>query len=711
MNEELKVIITATVDGLKKGVKEAQSSLEGLKGIGKKVGDSISSAIKTTAKVVTAASAAAAAGIVAITKQAVDNYAEYEQLVGGVETLFKDSAGKVQQYASEAYKTAGMSANDYMETVTSFSASLLQSLGGDTAEAAEYAQQAIVDMSDNANKMGTDMTAIQNAYQGFAKQNYTMLDNLKLGYGGTKEEMQRLIDDANRVKVANGEMADLTIDSFADVTEAIHIIQTEMGITGTTAKEASTTIEGSVNSMKAAWSNLLTGIADENADFAFLVNNFVESVGTVMDNLLPRIGIALEGAAKLVEQLVPTVLNRIPELIQSFLPTLITSAVNIGKSLVEGLNKSLPVVLEVFQELMPKVVKAISDMIPKLLELGINIVKSLLDGITKTIPEVIKNVKEILPQIIDVLTTGIPDVLNTAVELFMAIVDGIQEVLPDLIEALPKIIEAILKALSEALPKVLDTAMKLFMTIVDSIPKVLPKLIDALPKIIDTILKALVNALPKVLDGAVKMFTAIVEAIPKVLPNLVAALPKIITSVVSAIVQAVPQVLKAGMQMFGALVTSATNIIPNLVKACGDIINNIKTWLVDKAKSIMDFDWHFPKLKLPHFSIKGSFSLTPPSVPHLSVDWYAKGGVFDSPTMFGYGDRVGGLGEDGAEAVVPLEKNTQWLDRLASMLNEKMGGSGRPIVLQVDGKTFAQISVDTINDLTRQTGSLPLKLA
>ena len=243
-------------------------------------GNLISNAIQTGISTLISGIKKLGSAMMDVGKSALNSFADYEQLVGGVDTLFKESSSKVQNYANNAYKTAGLSANEYMETVTSFSASLLQSLNGDTAKSAEIADMAIIDMSDNANKMGTSMESIQNAYQGFAKQNYTMLDNLKLGYGGTKEEMERLIADANRVKEANGEMADLSIESFADVTEAIHLIQTEMGITGTTAEEASSTIQGSVSSMKSAWHNLLTGIASDNADLDKLLGDFISSVST-----------------------------------------------------------------------------------------------------------------------------------------------------------------------------------------------------------------------------------------------------------------------------------------------------------------------------------------------------------------------------------------------------------------------------------------------
>ncbi|WP_455758604.1 hypothetical protein [Ruminococcus champanellensis] len=230
-----------------------------------KIGSLAADGCKAVAGAFAAAYAAAGAAVAGLTKTAVENYADYEQLVGGVETLFKDSADTVMDYANAAFETAGLSANAYMETVTSFSASLLQSLGGDTVEAADKANMAIVDMSDNANKMGTDMASIQNAYQGFAKQNYTMLDNLKLGYGGTKKEMERLLADAQKISGVK-----YNVESFSDIVDAIHVIQTEMDITGTTAKEASTTIQGSVNAAKSAWTNWVTGLADNSQDFGQL---------------------------------------------------------------------------------------------------------------------------------------------------------------------------------------------------------------------------------------------------------------------------------------------------------------------------------------------------------------------------------------------------------------------------------------------------------
>ncbi len=299
--------------------------------------EKLQSGLATAAKIGGAALTAASAAVGFLTKTSIEQYSEYEQLVGGVETLFKTSSDVVLGYANKAYETAGLSANDYMSTVTGFSASLLQSLDGDTAKAAEKANLAITDMSDNANKMGTDMASIQNAYQGFAKQNYTMLDNLKLGYGGTKEEMQRLLKDAEAL---SGVKYDLS--SYSDIVDAIHVVQTEMGITGTTALEASTTIEGSVNSAKAAWQNLMTGIADENADIAGLVGSFADSLLIAGENIIPRVMQILEGVGDAILELSPVISEAVPQLVEGILPELISTGATLLSAVVNGVVAAIP---------------------------------------------------------------------------------------------------------------------------------------------------------------------------------------------------------------------------------------------------------------------------------------------------------------------------------------------------------------------------------
>lgn len=304
---------------------------------GNSIGDKLKSVASTTAKVFTGMVAGASTAIGFLVKNSIEEYAQYEQLVGGVETLFKDSSNKVMEYANNAYKSAGLSANEYMDTITSFSASLLQGLGGDTAKAAEIGNKAVIDMSDNAAKMGTSMELIQNAYSGFSKQNYTMLDNLKLGFGGTKEEMQRLLAEAQKLTGI-----EYKIENFSDIIEAIHVIQTEIGITGTTEKEAAATIEGSLNMTKSAWKNLMTGIADSNADFDGLINNLIDSASAFGENILPRIEIALNGVGKLIEKLLPPIAEKIPAILIDILPKVFEAGVTIVTKLIEGVITNLP---------------------------------------------------------------------------------------------------------------------------------------------------------------------------------------------------------------------------------------------------------------------------------------------------------------------------------------------------------------------------------
>lgn len=371
---DLFVKISVDDGDVDKGFSETSSKAETLAG-------KLKGGLATAAKVGGAAIVAAGAAAVAITKQAVENYGEYEQLVGGVETLFKSSADTVMQYAANAYQTAGMSANEYMTTVTAFSASLLQSMGGDTDAAAEKANLAITDMSDNANKMGSSMESIQNAYSGFAKQNYTMLDNLKLGYGGTKEEMQRLLDDANALNAAQGNYTDYTIDSYADIVDAIHTVQTEMGITGTTQLEASTTIQGSIASMKAAYDNFITGLGDENADMAELITNLLGSTVTVAENLLPVVERILENIGIVVQEKGPEMIEKFVGYAVEKLPQVIELGMKMVMAIVSGLADNLPQIVRSVLDMMATIVKTFVSSLPDIVNVGKQIVKGLWEGI------------------------------------------------------------------------------------------------------------------------------------------------------------------------------------------------------------------------------------------------------------------------------------------------------------------------------------------
>lgn len=371
---------TADLNRTKSGIESINEEMKNTS-IVSQFGGALKSGLAVAAKAAAAATAAAAGAVIALTKSAVENYGEYEQLVGGVETLFKDSAGTVEEYAKNAYQTAGLSANEYMETVTSFSASLLQSMGNDTAAAAEKADQAITDMSDNANKMGTDMQSIQNAYQGFAKQNYTMLDNLKLGYGGTKEEMQRLIDDANALNAAQGNYTNYSIESYADIVDAIHTVQTEMGITGTTALEASTTIEGSIGAMKAAYANFVTGLGNDNADISELSSQLIQSVGTVAENVLPVVETVLKNIAEAVQRDGPEMIEKFVSYAIEKLPEVISLGLQMVISLVKGIAQNIPQLVTSVLNMMATIVQTIWDSLPDIIEVGKNIVRGLWEGI------------------------------------------------------------------------------------------------------------------------------------------------------------------------------------------------------------------------------------------------------------------------------------------------------------------------------------------
>lgn len=422
-------------------------------------------------------------------KQALESYADYEQLIGGVETLFKENASVVEKYANNAYKTAGLSANEYMETVTSFSASLLQSLNNDTAKSATVADMAITDMADNANKMGTDMSMIQNAYQGFAKQNYTMLDNLKLGYGGTKSEMERLLSDAQKI---TGVKYD--ISSLNDVYQAIHVIQGELGITGTTAKEASTTIQGSVNSMKSAWQNMLTGIADDNANFDVLINNLVDSMTTAAANLLPRVEIIIDGVVELVIQLAQKIIEQLPNILQA--------GENILSKLIEGVLTMVPEIGPLVSTIINELLTKIIANLPAILQMGIDILNELISGISQTLPKLIPIAIEAILNLAETLIDNIDTIIDAGIELILGLAEGLIEALPILIEKIPIIIEKLVTKLTnpDMIARIVKAAGKLIGELAVGLIKAIPQLLSKIPQIISSIVKGLLNGITSIKD-------------------------------------------------------------------------------------------------------------------------------------------------------------------------------------------------------------------
>lgn len=602
-------VIKLTFDG-----KDIQAELKQTTGEAEKQaeqsGNKIAGFFKSAAKVSTAALAAASAAVVALAKKSINEFGKFEQLVGGVETLFKDSANEVRQYADNAFITAGLSANDYMETVTSFSASLLQGLGGDTAKAAKIADKAIVDMSDNANKMGTSMEMIQSAYQGFAKQNYTMLDNLKLGYGGTAGEMARLINDSgvlgNTMKVTAKTVNSVSFDKMI---EAIHVVQDNLGITGTTAKEAATTIQGSVNSMKAAWTNAITGMADDTQDFNLLMSNFVSSVETVAQNLLPRIKIALSGISGLVGWLGNEIIHQLPGLVADLLPSVLSSVDSIFESVMEVSPELLSTLLQVFVDY--------------------------------------------IPQFVTMITNSIPTFIDGLVQLLNALVAAIPTIIPQLVNAITNLITTLATQLTrpDFLTAILQAAITLLMEIVKAWPQIMTALISALPQIVENLVAFLLDPanLKMIIEGAVQLFMGIVMAVPQILGALLGAFGSLVGSLWDWITS-----------RFGQFASDFGNFIGNIFK---NAINGMITFIENFINTPIDLLNGFIGLINDAF---GWIGVHIDPIGRIQLPRLAQGGIANGAT-------AAIIGEEGKEAVLPLEHNTDnWAGLLASTLAVEM---------------------------------------
>lgn len=534
--------ITLDTSGYENGLDNASGKASGF-------ADKLKSGLATAAKVGAAALTAAATGMAALTKASIDQYAEYEQLVGGVDTLFKTASDKVQEYAANAYKTAGMSANEYMDTVTSFSASLLQSLGGDTEKAAQKADQAITDMADNANKMGTGMEMIQNAYQGFAKQNYTMLDNLKLGYGGTKEEMERLLVDVEKL---SGQKFD--ISSYSDIVDAIHVVQTEMGITGTTAKEAASTIQGSVSAAKSAWSNLITGIAADNADLDTLIGNFVSSVETAAGNIIPRVSVMLGGISQIVTSASTTIIPMVITTITDNLPALLQAAVALVGALGQGIIDSLPAITQA----------------------AIDILFFLANGLIENLPTLIDGIVQVTLTIVQMLTSPdfLTQLIETAILLIMTLAQGLIDAIPQLIAAVPMIIGNLLAAIIVELPNIIQMGIDLLFALIDGIIKCIPELVAAVPTLIIAFVNGIVNNLDKIILAAPQIIVSLITGIIGAIPELIAAVPRVIAAIADTIRN----------YDWGGI---GRNIVQGLKDGIAGMWDNIKDWFNEKVNSLV----------------------------------------------------------------------------------------------------------------------------
>lgn len=534
----LKAVLGLDKKEYDRGLDDAEKKASGF-------GAKLKSSISTTGKVIggvtsmigkaVAAGTTLASGVATkIGKSALDAYSNYEQLVGGVETLFKDSAKIVQDNASKAFKTAGMDANSYMELATGFSASLIQSLKGDTAKAAEITDRAIQDMSDNANKFGTDIESIKNAYQGFSKQNYTMLDNLKLGYGGTKGEMQRLIKDASKMKDIQKELnvsvkeGDL---SFANIANAISVVQKNLGIAGATAEEAGSTIEGSIKALKASWQNLLVGIADDSQPFDKLVDNFVESLVTAGKNILPRVEQILGGIGRLIEKLVPEIASRIPGLVRGLLPKLLETL------------KSIAVSVE-------------------------------------------STLMQLINMVANFLANNGGTIINGIVQFITRIVKMLPQILQPILKQLPKIIRDVAKGLKQSLPELINGVSDLLVGLAEALPDILDALIDVLPDLINTIMDAVIDNLPVIMFALAKLMGQIAVRLPEIIGSILAVLPKIVEAVIVGLGS-----LAAGIfTIFEDI--DLTEVIGGIVDSIGEVFSQIGEVLEEPFEAIQAFFEH-----------------------------------------------------------------------------------------------------------------------
>ena len=775
--------VIGSVKNMNESMKDATNSASKMSSVMKGIG---SSAIKV-GKGLAVAGAAAATAVTALVSKSVGAFADYEQLTGGVETLFGAGGRSVEEYAqsvgksvsdiqgkydslmsaqnvvlenaNKAYMTAGMSANEYMDTVTGFSASLISSLGGDTNKAADYANSALVDMSDNANKMGTDMESIKNAYQGFAKQNYTMLDNLKLGYGGTQEEMKRLLSDAEKL---TGQRYD--ISSFADITQAIHAIQTQMDITGTTAKEASTTISGSWGSLKAAFQNVLVGLTTGGDMFDQSLDALINTAVTFGQNIIPAIKGALSGIGYLIEGLAPVIGETIPPLINDLAPTLANSAVSLISSLVNGLTQNATQFSECLSNIIIVAVAGISTVVPQLLDAASKIVSNLMQGLTNSMPQIVNGAVTLVEGLVNGLVNNIPLLIMGAVQLVTSLANGLIENLPRIIDAGVNLITGIISASYSMMPQIIQGGMQLVVNLAVGLVRAIPQLIAALPRITGAIVKGFksvnwfdlglqliksiwegiksigsemwngVKEKTSELWGGVKNVVseklnniksaydahgrglkgatfAAIEGVKEYYRTGYDAINQLTGGKLGEVVNAVGVKMEAVKSKFGeafgnvknTVMTIFENIKNGITEKISAAVNKVKEIFGSIADKVSDV-WGKIKgiIKAPKIVQKGTVSIAGVStpIPKLGLEWNAKGGIMTRPTAFGYANgKVQMGGEAGAEAILPLR--TFWNNLSQYIAESNKGGNTITneikIVINADNKTTDEIADDVIN--------------
>lgn len=775
--------VIGSVKNMNESMKDATNSASKMSSVMKGIG---SSAIKV-GKGLAVAGAAAATAVTALVSKSVGAFADYEQLTGGVETLFGAGGRSVEEYAqsvgksvsdiqgkydslmsaqnvvlenaNKAYMTAGMSANEYMDTVTGFSASLISSLGGDTNKAADYANSALVDMSDNAKKMGTDMESIKNAYQGFAKQNYTMLDNLKLGYGGTQEEMKRLLSDAEKL---TGQR--YNISSFADITQAIHAIQTQMDITGTTAKEASTTISGSWGSLKAAFQNVLVGLTTGEDMFDQSLDALINTAVTFGQNIIPAIKGALSGVGYLIEGLAPVIGETIPPLINDLAPTLANSAVSLISSLVNGLTQNATQFSECLSNMIIVAVAGISTVVPQLLDAASKIVSNLMQGLTNSMPQIVNGAVTLIEGLVDGLVDNVPLLVMGAVQLVASLANGLIANLPRIIDAGVNLITGIVSASYSMMPQIIQNGMQLVVNLAVGLVRAIPQLIAALPRITGAIVKEFksvnwfdlgLQLIKSIWEGIKSIGSEMWNGVKEKTSELWGGVKNVVSEKLNniksaydahggglkgatfAAIEGVKEYYRTGYDAINQLTGGKLGEVVNAVgekmevvkgkfsEAFGNVKNtvmtifeNIKNGITEKisaavnkvkeifgsiADKVSDV-WGKIKgiIKAPKIVQKGTVSIAGVStpIPKLGLEWNAKGGIMTRPTAFGYANgKVQMGGEAGAEAILPLR--TFWNNLSQYIAESNKGGNTITneikIVINADNKTADEIADDVIN--------------
>lgn len=488
---------------------------------GSKLASGIGGALKAGGALIGAGVAAATTAVIGFGKEAVSSYANYEQLIGGVEKLYGDASGTIQKFADEAYKTSGMSANAYMETATGFSAALINSLDGDVNKAAELTDVAMRAMSDNVNVFGSDMESVQNAFQGFAKGNYTMLDNLKLGYGGTKEGMEQLIADANAYRETIGETADLSIDSFADIVQAVQSVQEAQNIAGTTNKEAMSTIEGSATATKAAWENVITAIGrGEGMQEAFdglLTSVFGgEDGGGLLNNILPRIEQVMQGIGEFVGQAAPIIAEKLPALIEGVVPSLLSAGVTLLEALAQGIMTALPSLVPIALDVLMEIVHTIIDNIPMIISVGVQLIGELVTGIAQALPELIPAAIEAIYAIVNGLLDNIDLLIDAAVNLAVGIATGLVRAIPVIVEKAPEIIGKLVVGLIGAIPKLVLAAGQILTAFINAFLNMGAKLLSTGRSIVDGIKQGIFEAWDNLVAKVKEMAGKLVDGVKNV---------------------------------------------------------------------------------------------------------------------------------------------------------------------------------------------------